>query len=932
MRFLKAFRFLLLFLIFFGKELRVLSQSLLPPIQINGVHNACFAGGFPPGNGFVTVAISSWGVAPYSYLWSTGDTSSYNGTFYSSISNLIGGTYSVTVTDSAGIDTTLSYTIGDTPAITEVYPIAYPLPGINSGAFSIQHGPNINPYAWYPLPLQINVTGGISEIYYQNDIYGFHIVDSLPEYYFYEVAVSNSYCSYEPSAIALFEYPIQNVTVSVTTQPACNGANNGAAIVAISYPAGVHLCEAWMINNNLSFYSQGNASDVYNFLRLEIEDSIGNVIACHNMGQTIFNGLAPGNYTLKVIPVLATDFPIICSSPVLDTAQITVPFVIPNSVLCGTANGKVFFDENSDCSYNNNDVELPYTILKFNPGNLYAVTDASGNYNLALDLNNYTIQQTNIPFPFTQLCPDSNFVAQIDTAGENDLINFADSINASPNLRLMMSAAGSFRPNTDIDLWGWISNSSPYKTLPTSFTATYDTSLAFISVYPTPVSSQSGSFTWNIDTLNAFSHFTFYIRCHIPPTDPIGTLHCISGNILATPNETDSTDNIGTKCFTVQGSYDPNEIIVEPSGFDPDGYITNTEDLIYTILFQNTGNDTAFYVEIIDTLPNSINFLSIELLLSSHQFIMQIIHPGIVKFIFNNIQLPDSAADELNSHGLIQFKVKQTTNNLPGTIISNSANIIFDFNAPVQTNTVTNTIFDCSQMASVNFNNPTSVCIGDTLIGNATVLFPMQASWYLDSILVTNGLTISLDSLSAGNHTIEMIASNSFCSQSIIQNIYVDDPVKPTINVNGNLLTSSSPINNQWYLNSNPIAGAIQNTYTIQQGGWYMLSVSDSLGCIAFSDSIFISPVGISEISVLEFNIYPNLSSDGSFNISYQLSQNNEGNIEIFDINGKSIYKMNLPIWSTLQQIKLSDVAEGIYNCVITSENERVSRKVAIIK
>lgn len=80
-----------------------------------------------------------------------------------------------------------------------------------------------------------------------------------------------------------------------------------------------------------------------------------------------------------------------------------------------------------------------------------------------------------------------------------------------------------------------------------------------------------------------------------------------------------------------------------------------------------------------------------------------------------------------------------------------------------------------------------------------------------------------------------------------------------------------------------------------------------------------------------KFKILPN-PNDGNFTINFELPQNRSGTFEIFDINGRKIFSQILPQWSTLQQINLPGISNGLYNCVITSGNERVSRKVAVLR
>jgi hypothetical protein len=111
--------------------------------------------------------------------------------------------------------------------------------------------------------------------------------------------------------------------------------------------------------------------------------------------------------------------------------------------------------------------------------------------------------------------------------------------------------------------------------------------------------------------------------------------------------------------------------------------------LTYRVNFQNTGTDTAFTVVIVDTLSSKHDILSFERGICSHPCEFEIYGNGILVWTFNNILLPDSAANEPESHGFVTYKVR--TNEMSaaeyGTQILNNAAIYFDFNPPVITNT-----------------------------------------------------------------------------------------------------------------------------------------------------------------------------------------------------------------------------------------------------
>ncbi len=105
------------------------------------------------------------------------------------------------------------------------------------------------------------------------------------------------------------------------------------------------------------------------------------------------------------------------------------------------------------------------------------------------------------------------------------------------------------------------------------------------------------------------------------------------------------------------------------------------------------------------------------------------------------------------------------------------------------------------------------------------------------------------------------------------------------------------------------------------------------LGCDTTSGCPCLVPTtGINEIEYdFKFKIFPNPVTNNILNISYLLPQNKQGLFEIYDVTGKVIFKYILPQWSNVQSFKLPKLANGIYNCLLTSDNKRVSKKIAVI-
>jgi uncharacterized repeat protein (TIGR01451 family) len=154
-------------------------------------------------------------------------------------------------------------------------------------------------------------------------------------------------------------------------------------------------------------------------------------------------------------------------------------------------------------------------------------------------------------------------------------------------------------------------------------------------------------------------------------------------------NTEDENATISEECLAILDSYDPNDKLALPAGWGNENCILSSENLKYKIRFQNTGSDTAYKVVIVDTLSQNFDLQTFEIGSSSHRFDWKITGDGQNSFLvcsFENIMLPDSATDPLGSQGFVDFFVGLKPQLPIGTNVSNSADIYFDFNSPITTN------------------------------------------------------------------------------------------------------------------------------------------------------------------------------------------------------------------------------------------------------
>lgn len=123
--------------------------------------------------------------------------------------------------------------------------------------------------------------------------------------------------------------------------------------------------------------------------------------------------------------------------------------------------------------------------------------------------------------------------------------------------------------------------------------------------------------------------------------------------------------------------------------------------MVYTIRFQNEGTAEALTIRIEDFLDLQLDETSLNMISASHPYTMKRINNQLI-WTFENINLLPTTANEELSKGYVVFKIKVKNGFSIGDIIPNTANIYFDFNPAIITNTF-NTEF-VTTLSNIDFN------------------------------------------------------------------------------------------------------------------------------------------------------------------------------------------------------------------------------------
>ncbi len=384
---------------------------------------------------------------------------------------------------------------------------------------------------------------------------------------------------------------------------------------------------------------------------------------------------------------------------------------VPNPCHYASVSGTVYVDYNNDCSYNGTDVGLNSVGVSLNEAlnspsmssaSYSGYSNGSGNYSiqgLQSWMTGYTVS---IPsyyqfiFPSTACSPVVYNYTTLPQTG----VDFSLQCTSNIDVQCAAASQGIVRPNLPFILSPYISNTGCNNASGT-LTLVLDANVVYnAAMSSNPATTVNGdTLTWNYTNLNSLSNNaywnSFMAGVYLTPTTAVtsGSTLCfhVYTNVLA--GDVNAANNDYSFCLPVVNSYDPNLKEVSPQGVGPGGDIPMaTDELTYTIHFQNTGTAAAFNISIKDTLDADIDPASLKILGTSHNATPLWASPGVVQFNFNNINLPDSTSNEPASHGFIRFSVKLVAALPSGTVIQNKGSIYFDSNPAIVTNTVTNTL------------------------------------------------------------------------------------------------------------------------------------------------------------------------------------------------------------------------------------------------
>lgn len=394
-------------------------------------------------------------------------------------------------------------------------------------------------------------------------------------------------------------------------------------------------------------------------------------------GDSSYNNINPGAYTVTIRD----------KNNNCNTYSDTVGHIDTCNYIFGTT----FNDTNFNCVYNTGEPTLSNSYITITPGSYVVYPNWAGSFSQYVPYGTYTVSQNfYVGSPFASCSPSQ--VVTVNAVSPN--VDFPDTTHAKlsdPMISYFYAYPFSIGDTSKSPVFQVKNNGTDTSSGKVYFIFYPDSAVTVDSTTPAYASISHDTVYWNYSGLLPGDTLDYAVHC--------SSMNIYAGRIFALvaavkPNEPESNiNNDYMGCALIfADSYDPNGKQVSPAGSGPNGYINLSDSVLtYFIHFQNTGTSKSQNIYIVDTISSNLDINTLNVLGASNAY-SYMVTGNRVKFIFSNINLPDSSANPKGSTGWIEYQVKQAKTNGPGDVIKNTAYIYFDYNPAVATNTTVNTI------------------------------------------------------------------------------------------------------------------------------------------------------------------------------------------------------------------------------------------------
>lgn len=465
------------------------------------------------------------------------------------------------------------------------------------------------------------------------------------------------------------------------------------------------------------------------------------------------------------------------------------PITLTNT--CGNISGDLFVDANNNCSMDAGEQAVTYAYVTATASGsglqYYGYSDMNGHYSIEVPYGDtYSVTANSWWTGMVTTCPAAG-TANTVVVGTTGTYTANFGFNCASTTDLDLTAYGfgwNFRPGYERPLYIGSWNNNFCITPGATVTLTLGSQLSYAGnyLYNPPTTVSGNTLTWNVSAVTPWSGFWSDLMIYCDPSAQLNDTACVTITVTPAPgtNDTNLANNTYNLCLPINNSMDPNAKSVSPIGATDQGLIpVATKELTYLVEFQNTGTDVAYNVSINDQIDPALDPTSVHVMKSSAPVQATIVGGNTMKFRFNDINLADSTTNEPASHGYLLYTAKLKPGAVAGTVIHNTADIYFDYNSPISTNTTINTLqspagiqqLTAGAVKATVFPNPADATLNITLNDKTTanVTLMDMTGRTIQQLQAANGTaTLSTKALAEGLYQVSIRSGAQVLSTKVL--------------------------------------------------------------------------------------------------------------------------------------------------------------------
>lgn len=352
-----------------------------------------------------------------------------------------------------------------------------------------------------------------------------------------------------------------------------------------------------------------------------------------------------------------------------------------------TINGTVSFDlDNNGCDAS--DEVQAFVKLNINDGtNEYSVfTNTAGEYSYYTAAGNFTVTPSFENETSFNISPTSGTVNFPVVDNSISIHNFCvTQVGTQNDIEVVMEPITQAQPGQNVT-YKIVYRNIGNTTASGSVSCNWDADLLeYVYINPMADVIGTGTYTWNYTGLKPLENREIIMTLNVDNTINVGDIIPFNASGDVTGGDASPYDNYFELNQRVVSAYNFNNITCIQGETVPSENIG--EYLHYVVTFTNTGTTEADNVVVRHQLDESQFDLSTLQLINSSHDVQAKVEEGIAEFIFKDVTMATE------DHGNILFKVKTRPNLMVNDVVTNSAEIFFDYNAPLTTNDA-NTTFE----------------------------------------------------------------------------------------------------------------------------------------------------------------------------------------------------------------------------------------------